>query len=170
MTTASRTIGVAAAVAFVATVWAANWSLNRWGFVSIGFGLTAPAGVYFAGAAFALRDAVHETIGRLWVVAAIAVGAALAWQIEPNFAKASAAAFLLSELADFAVYTPLRERGRWAAGAFASNIVGATVDSLLFLHIAFASTDGWFDLTVGKTYLALPGVLLVWGVRRAVLR
>ena len=37
-------------------------------------------------------------------------------------------AFLLSELADFAVYTPLAER-RWLTAVVASNIVGTIVDS-----------------------------------------
>ena len=52
---------------FAGTVVAANWAVNRYGIVPVGFGLMAPAGVYFAGLAFGLRDAVHETGGRRWV-------------------------------------------------------------------------------------------------------
>jgi len=52
-----------------------------------------------------------------------------------RLALASGVAFTLSELADWAVYRPLRERG-WVPAAVASNIVGAIVDSAVFLAIA----------------------------------
>lgn len=164
--------------AFVATVYAANWALARYGVVDIGFGLMAPAGVYFAGLAFGLRDALHETAGRWWVLAAIACGAGLAYVIEDAItipgghapiAVASAVAFGLSELADLAVYEPLRRR-QWVPAVVASNLVGAVADSLLFLWLAFGTTAGWRDLTIGKAYMIAPAVLLVWGVRRAVPR
>lgn len=159
--------------AFVATVWAANWALGRYGMVSIGFGLTAPAGVYFAGLAFGLRDALHEAGGRALVLAAVLAGALLAYVIEDAvtipgghtaIAVASAIAFLTSELADLAVYEPLR-RKQWTVAVVASNLVGAVVDSLLFLWLAFGSTNGWTDLTIGKTYMVAPALLLVWWAR-----
>lgn len=149
---------------YVATIYAANWALERYGFVSIGFGLMAPAGVFFAGLAFTFRDFLHETAGRLWVVGAILVGAALAYTISPVFALASAMAFLVSEFADFGVYTPLRERNRYGALA-ASNVVGSVVDSLIFLWIAFETTQGWFGLTLGKVYMIAPALLVLWMVR-----
>jgi queuosine precursor transporter len=159
---------IIAAIGFALTVVAANWTLKRYGFVSIGFGLMAPAGVYWAGLAFGLRDAVHELGGRSMVFAAIASGSALSYIVEPNFAIASVVAFTLSELADFAVYAPLRKR-QWLGAVVASNIVGSVVDSVLFLRIAFGGTSGWFDLTVGKTYMIVPGVLIVGLVRRIVI-
>ena len=50
-------------VAFVATVGGANWALATFGIVPIGFGLSAPAGVYFAGIGFTLRDLMHDRGG-----------------------------------------------------------------------------------------------------------
>ena len=47
-------------------------------------------------------------------------------------------AFLVSELADLAVYEPIRKRG-WLPAVVASNIVGICVDSALFLWLAFGS-------------------------------
>ena len=88
--------------------------------------------VYFAGLAFTLRDFLQERLGRLWTVAAIVIGAALSALVSPQFALASGVAFLLSELADFAVYTPLRRRS-WGVAIVASNLVGLTIDSALFL-------------------------------------
>jgi queuosine precursor transporter len=59
------------------------------------------------------------------VIVAILVGALLSWAVTSNrdLAVASAVAFLFSELADFAVYRPLRER-RWLLAVFPSNVVG----------------------------------------------
>lgn len=163
--------------AFVATVYGANWALARWGVVPIGFGLEAPAGVYFAGLAFGLRDLLHDAAGRQWrwwVLTAIAAGAVLSYIIEDAItipggvvaiSVASAVAFGLSELADLAVYQPLRDRN-WTAAAIASNIVGAVVDSALFLWLAFGSLDHITGLIVGKAYMIAPAVGALWLLRR----
>lgn len=159
--------------AFVATVVAANAALNHWGIVPIGFGLMAPAGVYFAGLGFGLRDALHEKGGHWWVLGAIACGALISYVIEDAvtipgglapIAIASAAAFALSELADFAVYTPLRERA-WVGAVVFSNIVGAVIDSALFLWLAFGSLDHLTGNIVGKVYMVAIALPIVWGVR-----
>lgn len=160
--------------AFVATVVAANAALNAWGIVPIGFGLMAPAGVYFAGLSFGLRDAVQERGGRSAVALAILLGAGVSYLVTDgaripgghvSLALASGVAFLLSELADFAVYTPLRER-RWTVAVIASNLVGSVVDSALFLWLAFGSTAHMLGQVVGKTYMVLPALGLVALVRR----
>src|SRR5205823_7754222 len=149
-----RTAGIAAAVAFVATVFAANWAINRWGIVSVGFGLHAPAAVYFAGLAFSLRDLVQRTLGKTAVVVAIVVGAICSAFVSPHLAFASGTAFLVSELCDFAVYTPLaRRHPLWAVGA--SNTVGAVVDSLIFLSLAFNSLALFRGQVVGKTWVTI---------------
>lgn len=125
-------------VAYIATVVLANVAVLRWGLVPVGFGLVAPAGVYFAGLAFTLRDLTQDALGRKWVLAAILIGAGLSALFSPALALASAIAFLVSELLDFAVYTPLREK-RWLTAVTASNIVGAVADSAIFLWLAFGS-------------------------------
>jgi len=165
---------LAAFAIYLLCIVGANWALDRWGFVPL-FGIAAlsvmvPAGVYFAGLALVARDALREVATRIEVLAAIVVGAALAYFIEPRFAVASGVAFLLSELADAAAYEPLRNR-RWVVGVFASQIVGAVIDSVLFLWIAFsfdAARSGWFDLTIGKFVMAFVGLPLVWVARRLV--
>lgn len=166
-----------AAGLFVATVYAANWALTRWGVVSVGFGLTAPAGVFFAGLGFLLRDWLQELGGRLWVVGAILAGACLSYLLgadahipggHVSIAVASGCAFLLSELADFSVYTPIRERT--VAGAVGvSQVVGAAVDSALFLWLAFGSLTLFWGQFWGKTLMVLPVVaVLAWRGRRKV--
>lgn len=100
------------------------------------------------------------------MLAAIALGAFLSWWLSPRFAVASAAAFALSELADFTVYEPLRRRG-WLRAVTASNLVGLAVDSALFLWLAFGSLDDLAGLIVGKLYMTAAAIVLLWGVRRA---
>jgi uncharacterized PurR-regulated membrane protein YhhQ (DUF165 family) len=155
-------------IAFVATVVCANWALRTYGFVPVGFGLMAPAGVYFAGLAFTLRDLLHEAGGRRWVIAAIVVGAMLSFGIEDaqRIAIPSGIAFGLSELADLLVYSPLRQRN-WLGAVLASNTVGLFIDSALFLWIAFGSLAFIEGQLLGKAYMTLLAIAVLWMGRRA---
>jgi queuosine precursor transporter len=142
---------------YVASVPAANWLIRNVGAVvlpdgthlaPVGFGLMAPSGVYAAGVAFVARDVVQRAAGRRAALLAIALGTAVSAAVSPRLALASGSAFLFSELADFAVYTPLQRRS-FVLAVFASGLVGSVVDSLIFLSVAgipFAA--------------ALPGLLL----------
>lgn len=103
------------------------------------------------------------------MLAAILVGAVLSLRLGASatipgghvqIAVASACAFLFSELADWSVYTPLRGR-TLAGGITASQVVGATVDSLLFLWLAFGSVALFWGQFVGKTMMVLPALVLV---------
>src|SRR5690349_17037268 len=95
-------------IGYIATIFAGNWAISTFGLVPVGFGLMAPAGVYAAGLAFTFRDLTQEAAGSKAALAAIGVGAVVSMLISPQLALASGTAFLWSELADFAVYTPLR--------------------------------------------------------------
>jgi uncharacterized PurR-regulated membrane protein YhhQ (DUF165 family) len=171
--------GAAAAAAFVGTVILANYLTTTFGFVPVGFGLVATAGTFIAGAALALRDVVQDALGRAAVAGAILAGAILSFVVaDPLIALASAAAFLVSELADFAVYTPLRARQRfggrrWALAVTASGVVGAVVDTVVFLGIAFGAASilpGLAGQLVGKSWATLAFLALGWVIARAVLR
>jgi len=173
-------IGVAAAISFIATIAVANFVTTRFGFIPVGFGLASTAGTFVAGAALALRDVTQDILGRRGVLAVIVAGAALSFLIaDPFIAVASAAAFLLSELADFAVYTPLRRRSRlgdrrWFVAVVASNAVGAVVDTVIFLTIAFGAASILADTPgqlAGKTWATIAFLAVGWVVsRRAVPR
>lgn len=180
-----KSIGIAALVVYALTVILANWSINKWGVVHIGFGLTAPAGVYFVGLAFTARDVAQEAFGRgtalaaRMIVGAILVGAALSyvvarWYSSPNpfvsaakLALASAVAFTISELLDYFVFSKTRGLG-WFRAVGISNTAGAVVDSFVFLLIAFGSLQFFTGQVVGKvvmTGLALY-VLTMLGTQR----
>lgn len=160
-------------VAIVGCVVVANAATTYWGLVPAGFGLMVTAGTWAAGLTLALRDLLHDAGGLRWVFAAIAAGAALSWLLaDGRIAVASAAAFLLAELLDLAVYAPLRER-RWRTAVFVSNAVGAVVDTFVFLTIAgfplTASTVGG-QLLVKALWVSVGFLLLAEVVRRAVSR
>lgn len=161
----TRTLGWIALAAFVATVFAANLAITLIGVVPVGFGLMAPAGVYFAGLAFSFRDALQETLGRRWVIAAVVIGALISAGLSAQLALASGLAFLFSELADFAVYTPIRRRN-WLGAVVASNTVGVIVDSALFLWLAFGSLDFLPGQIVGKLWMTALAVALIFTWRR----
>lgn len=163
-----RKVGLVAAAAYIGTIFAANWAIDRYGPVSVGFGLMAPAGVYFAGLAFSLRDVTQNTLGRTAVVVAILIGTAASAFVNTHFAFASATAFLISEMADFAVYTPLLERG-WLKAVAASNVVGFVLDSVIFLWLAFGNFEFLKGQLVGKAWMTALFIALMLPFRRSVL-
>lgn len=164
--------GILAAVGFLASIIVANWLTTVYGFVPVGFGLAATAGTFAAGFALALRDATQDSLGKWPVVATVLLGAGISYLIaDPFIATASAVAFLLSELADFAVYTPLRRKS-WAGAVVASNAVGAVLDTVVFIGIAFGAAmilPSLLGQLVGKAW-ATGLYLVIGGVARAVLR
>ena len=157
-------------ILYLLTIVCANLAIVHIGLAPVGFGLMAPAGVYFVGLAFSLRDAVQERLGRRWTVAAILVGAALSALLSPSLALASGVAFLASEAADFAVYTPLRDRGRWLVAVAASNTAGLLIDSTLFLWLAFGDLAFLPGQVVGKLWMTALAVALLALLRRPKIR
>lgn len=159
-------LGAAALAAYVLAIVAANWATHRYGLAPVGFGLTATAGTYAAGAALMLRNVVQDALGRRLVLAAIVVGASLSAFTSPGLALASGVAFGLSELLDMAVYTPLRKRG-WARAVLPASFLGAVVDTFVFLYLAgFPVTrDGVLGQLVGKGWFVWVPVAIVGAIR-----
>jgi uncharacterized PurR-regulated membrane protein YhhQ (DUF165 family) len=144
-----------AAAGLLASVLAANLATSYLGLFPAGFGLLVTAGTYFAGLSLVLRDLLHTHGGVRWVLPVIAAGVALSAVLgDGRVALASALAFGVSELADLAVYVPLRRRG-WRRAVTASNAIGAFADTILFLAIAGFPITG---ATVGGQLL----VKAVW--------
>lgn len=166
---------IGALVGYVGTIFAANWFIAHVGYqaapgaphtIPVGFGYRAPSGVLWIGVALTLRDMVQVALGKRAVVGAIVVAAALSYVVAPAYAVASAAAFLTSETLDFLVYTPLADRGRWLTAIAASNTVGAVVDSLLFLWIAFGSLALLPGQVIGKLWMSAVALLVLRPLRR----
>jgi uncharacterized PurR-regulated membrane protein YhhQ (DUF165 family) len=124
----SKAAAIGYFLGFMACIPIANWMIGHVGTVCTaphgpclvpvapwgpdGHPLMAPSGVLMIGLALVLRDLVQRRLGRGVALAAIAAGAALSGGVAPPpLVFASTVSFLLSELADFAVYTPLQVRG-----------------------------------------------------------
>ena len=162
-------------VLFCLTIPAANWLIGNAGtvcvpngpcLVPVAPGVMAPSGVLMIGLALVLRDLVQRRLGVEFGIGAIIVGAAIsAGLAPPSLVVASAAAFLLSEFADFAVYTPLARR-RLVAAVFASSVVGLVVDSIVFLWLAFGSLEFLVGQIIGKLWMVLLAIPFVMYMRR----
>lgn len=161
---------------FCLTIPAANWLIGNVGtacvpngpcLIPVAPGLMAPSGVTMIGFALVLRDLVQRRLGVGIAAFAIVVGAALSALIAPpSLVIASAVAFLLSELADLAVYTPLARR-RLLAAVVASSMIGLVVDSIVFLWLAFGSLEFLLGQVVGKAWMVLLSIpFVVWLGRR----
>jgi uncharacterized PurR-regulated membrane protein YhhQ (DUF165 family) len=164
--------------AFIACIPIANWMIGNVGttcvpngpcLVPVWPGVLAPSGVLMIGFALVLRDLVQRRLGRSWALAAIAAGALVSGFVAPpTLVVASVAAFALSELADFAVYTPLQER-RFLLAVIASSLVGLVVDSILFLWLAFGSLDFLAGQVVGKVWAVALATPTIHTLRRRIL-
>ena len=170
-----RNEGYAYLVAFILTIPAANWMIGNVGtvcpenspcLIPVGFGIMAPSGVIMVGLALVLRDLVQRRLGKLWALGAIVAGALLSALIAPQaLVLASGAAFLVSELADFAVYTPLQKK-RLVLAVFMSGVVGLVVDSILFLQLAFGSLEYLSGQIIGKTWMIVLALPIIWWIRQ----
>jgi len=168
----TQTEGFAFLAAFTLCIPGANWMIMNVGTSCIENGpclipvapdMLAPSGVIVVGLALIFRDLVQRRLGILWCIAAIFLGAFLsAFLAPPSLLFASGTAFLLSELADCAIYTPL-QRKRFVLAVFASGAIGLVVDSALFLYLAFGNMEFLIPQIIGKAWvitLAIP--LIAW--------
>lgn len=113
------------------------------------------------GIIFILRDFAQREIGHR-VLGAMAVGAVLSYfMADPFVAIASVAAFFISEMVDWAVYTytkkPLGQR------ILLSSAIGTPIDSAVFLLIlGFFSPLGFLLMTIAKMIAA---VVIWWRLK-----
>jgi uncharacterized PurR-regulated membrane protein YhhQ (DUF165 family) len=160
---------------YALTIPAANWMIGHVGtvcppgqpcLIPVAPGLMAPSGVLMVGLTLVLRDLVQRRLGPGASLFAIAAGAAVSALLAPKaIVVASTAAFLLSELADFTVYTPLQRR-RFVAAVVLSSLVGLVVDSAAFLYLAFGSLDFLLGQIVGKAWMVLLAIPFARWLRR----
>lgn len=167
--------GFAYLAGFAACIPLANWMVGHVGttcvpngpcLIPVAPGMAAPSAVLVVGLALVLRDLVQRRLGKLWALAAILFGAVLSAAVAPPaLIGASTAAFLLSELADLGVYTPLQRRGLVLA-VVASSIVGLVIDSIVFLQLAFGSLDFLLPQIVGKAWMVVLSIPVISWIRQ----
>jgi uncharacterized PurR-regulated membrane protein YhhQ (DUF165 family) len=162
-------------VGFTLTIPAANWLIGNAGtvcvpngpcLIPVAPGIMAPSGVLMIGLALVLRDLVQRRLGIYASIIAVVIGAALSsWLAPASLVLASGAAFLVSEFADLAVYTPLSRR-RLVLAVIASGFVGLVVDSLIFLWLAFGSLEFLTGQVIGKSWMVALSIPLIVYLRR----
>lgn len=170
-----RVEGALFLIAFGLCIPVANWLIGHAGtrcvpngpcLIPVAPGLMAPSGVLIVGLALVLRDLVQRRLGLPWAVAAILAGSGLsAFLAPPALVAASGVAFLLSEFADLAVFTPL-QRNRLLLAVLASSVVGVVVDSAVFLYLAFGNLDYLAGQIVGKAWMVLLTMPMIAWLRR----
>jgi len=172
--------GIVFLIAFGLTIPAANWMIGHVGTACVpnglclipvapnpfGPSLMAPSGVLMIGIALVLRDLAQRRLGVGYSASAVVAGAMLSAVVAPPaLALASGVAFLISEFADLAVYTPLARR-RLIAAVVASSLAGLVVDSVVFLWLAFGSLEFLAGQVIGKTWMVLLSIPFVHLLRR----
>jgi queuosine precursor transporter len=167
--------GVIFLVAFGLTIPVANWLIGNAGtvcapngpcLIPVAPGVMAPSGVLMIGVALVLRDLVQRRLGAGFSAFAVLIGALISTLLAPPaLVIASRVAFLLSEFADLAVYTPLARR-RLVAAVVVSSLVGLLVDSIVFLWLAFGSLAFLPGQVIGKAWMVLLSIPFVFILRR----
>jgi len=162
------------AVAYVVLIVLGDWLAAKYVW-PVGFGYSAPAGVYAIGLTLGLRDWLHELRGLRWTLPLVYISGILAWIISSttgwatlrDVAIASVVAFTISETADSLVYHPLAHRHP-IPGLVLSNTVGLVLDSLIFLSIAFGSLTFLRGQIIGKAEMTVLAMFLVLGRRHGI--
>jgi len=148
-------------VLYVALIVAVNYAFIVVPLVKLPDGTMWPPVSLLVGFVFVARDFAQREIGHK-VLLAMLVGVAISYfMANPFVATASAAAFLISELVDWAVFTytkrPLSQR------ILFSSLLGAPVDSAIFLGLlGLLSPVGVAAMTASK----LVGAFIVWWMIR----
>lgn len=149
---------------YIGLIVAVNWSFSFLPMIPLHGDAVLPSAAFLVGFVFVARDFAQREIGH-WVIAAMLVAGVISYfMADPFVAVASVAAFLISEFADWAVYTVTKRP--FAQRILISSAVGTPLDSAVFLTIiGFGSIAGIAAMTAAK----MVGALIVWQIvqRRA---
>ena len=148
-------------VSYIALIVLVNWGFTVVPLMEMPGGEKWPPMSLIVGLIFVARDYAQREIGHR-VIVAMLIAAALSYVMaSPFVAVASLAAFLISEFADWAIYSftkkPLHERILW------SSAIATPVDSAVFLAVInHLSWSGVIAMSVSKMIAAL----VVWKILR----
>lgn len=145
---------------YVVSIVAVNWM-----FTAIAPWPTPLGDLYLAnivvGFVFVLRDYAQREVGHNVLFATAAAGVLTWFMVDPAIAVASITAFILAEMADWAIYSftkrPLSQRILY------SSLIAVPLDTLAFQYLAGYLTPAAFSMEVVSKAL---GVVLVWYLLR----
>ncbi|WP_421695530.1 hypothetical protein [Aestuariivirga sp.] len=148
-------------VFYVASIVAVNWM-----FTAIAPWHTPMGDLYLAnvvvGFIFVLRDYAQREVGHYILFATAAAGVLTWFMVDPAIAVASITAFILSETADWGVYSFLRRP--LSQRILISSLFAIPLDTLAFQYLAGYLTPAAFTTELASKAV---GVLIVWYILRA---
>ena len=146
---------------YIAAIVAVNWM-----FMAIAPWQTPLGDLYLAnivvGFVFVLRDYAQRDLGHSVLLATAAAGVLTWFMVDQAIAIASVTAFMLSETADWAVYSWLRRP--LSQRILISSAVAVPLDTFAFQYLAGYLTPAAFMTEVASKAL---GVIIVWYLLRA---
>ncbi len=145
---------------YVAAIVLVNWLFDVLPMVETPLGAWPPASIV-VGFVLVLRDLAQREVGHYVLIAMLFAGVITYVMVDPFIALVSVSAFLISETADWLVYTvtrrPLRDR------ILASSAVSSPLDSVVFLGlIGFLSPASFILQSLSK----LAGAGVIWAILR----
>ena len=145
------------AAIYIGLIVLVNWLFIVVQPVDMGGGEMWPPVALAVGLIFVARDFAQRVIGH-WVLAAMLVAGVLSYFLaDPFVAYASVAAFAISELADWLVYSFTKRS--FAQRILFSSVLAPPLDTIVFLGIM-----GWLSApaVLAMTASKLVGALIVW--------
>jgi queuosine precursor transporter len=140
--------------------------LVNWLFVVVPPWATPLGDLYLAnivvGFVFVLRDYAQREVGHKVLLATLIAGIITWYMVDPALALASLTAFVIAEMADWAIYSftrrPLQSR------ILISSLIAVPLDTGVFQYLAQYLTPAAFTTEVASKMI---GVLIVWYLLRA---
>ncbi len=144
-------------VLYIGLIVLVNWLFTVVPPVDMGGGEMWPPVALIVGLIFIARDFAQRVIGH-WVLVAMLIAAILSYFLaNPFVAYASVAAFAISELADWLVYSFTKRP--FAQRILLSSVLATPIDSIVFLGMmGWLSAPGVLAMTASK----MVGALIVW--------
>jgi queuosine precursor transporter len=149
-------------VSYVASILAVNWLFAPSQLVEgVTFWKTAWGDLFLAnlivGAVFVLRDYAQREIGHRILLATLVAGVMTYFMVDPAIAIASLVAFVMSETADWGVYSFWKKSLQ--SRILVSSLVAIPLDTVVFQHLAGYLTPAAFMMEVLSKAV---GVFIVW--------
>ena len=147
-------------------LYAVSIVLVNWMFMAVAPWTTPLGDLYLAnivvGFVFVLRDYAQRELGHFVLFATAAAGVLTWFMVDPAIAVASIAAVIISETADWAIYSftrrPLSQR------ILISSLFAVPLDTVAFQYLANYLTPAAFTTEVASKAV---GVMIVWFLLRS---
>jgi queuosine precursor transporter len=153
-------------LSYVIAILAVNWLFAPSQLIEgVTFWKSAWGDVFLAnivvGAVFVLRDYAQREIGHRILIATVLAGVMTYFMVDPAIAVASLVAFVISETADWSVFSFVKKSIQ--SRILVSSLIAIPLDTVVFQHLAGYLTPAAFLMEVASKAV---GVFIVWQLLR----